>query len=289
VFCTSLLAGLLPSCGSNGAASGSAVLRFTAIPNEKTTELHAKFAPVADYLSTELGMKVEYVPSVDYEASVEAFKNGDVQLAWFGGLTGVRARRAVPGAQAIAQGQVDPEYKSYFIASRESGLQPSTDFPQDLKDKKFTFGSKSSTSGRLMPEYFIRHNTSSSPADFFGSEMHFSGSHDKTAKLVEAGTFDAGAMDYKTYERMVATGSLDPERCIKIWTTPSYADYNWTAHPSLENSFGAGTLDRLQQALLSMSDPGMLEAINRPEGLIAASNQDFASIEELALEVELIR
>jgi len=128
------------------------VLRFSAIPDQNSTELQEKFQPLASYLSNRLGVPVEYVPSRDYQASVEMFKNEDVHLAWFGGLTGVQARGAVEGARAIAQGAADPQYYSYFIAHKDSGLERSDDFPQVISNLRFTFGSESSTSGRLMPE-----------------------------------------------------------------------------------------------------------------------------------------
>lgn len=279
----------LLACACSESAASAPELRFTAIPDHNTTELKEKFGPVADYLSDELGVEVSYVPTASYSASVEAFKNGDVQLAWFGGLTGAQARAAVDGAQAIAQGKVDPKYKSYFIAHVDSGLERSETFPMALEGKRFTFGSESSTSGRLMPESFIRDATGRSPADFFGTENHYSGSHDQTAKLVEAGTFDAGAINYKTYDKMVASGDLDPERCRIVWVTPEYADYNWTAHPDLETTFGAGFTAKLTEALLAMSDQKLLAAIDRPEGLIEASNEDFAAIRDLAVDLGFLR
>ncbi|MCH2100329.1 MAG: putative selenate ABC transporter substrate-binding protein [Planctomycetes bacterium] len=276
---------LTTSCGSadpETASNEPAVLRFSAIPDENTTELQQKFNRVADYLSAELGVEVEYVPTANYGASVQTFKNGDIHLAWFGGLTGVQARAAVEGSRAIAQGKVDPAYKSYFIANKDSGLEPSDDFPMGIADKKFTFGSDRSTSGRLMPEFFIRQFTGKAPSDFLGGEMQFSGSHDKTAKLVEAGTFDAGVLSYKTYDGLVEEGKIDPAVCRIIWTTPTYPDYNWTAHPALDEMFGEGTIDRLQSALVGMEDAELLNAVRRPEGIIPATNDDFASIAELA-------
>lgn len=284
------LCALAAGCSTEDVSAGENKLVFTAIPNENTTELMQKFQPVAAYLEAQLGVPVEYKPAANYEASVEFFKNGDVQLAWFGGLTGVRARDAVAGATAVAQGVVDPEYHSYFVANENSDLQPSKEFPMGLAGKTFTFGSKGSTSGRLMPEYFIRKHTKQSPAQFLaGDQMNFSGAHDATAKAVEAGTFEAGALDYKTYDRMVEEGKLDPAKCRIIWQTPDYADYNWTAHPVLEERFGAGFTKKLQDALIAMKDPALLQAVNRPEGLIAASNADFEGLRQLAIEVGLVR
>jgi phosphonate transport system substrate-binding protein len=284
-----LLAGLalVSSCGKS--ETTAPVLKFSAIPDDNATELEQKFDKVASYLSEQLGVPVEYVPMADYSASVQAFKNGDIQLAWFGGLTGVQARSAVEGSRAIAQGKVDPIYKSFFIAHKDSGLEPGDSFPMGLAGKSFTFGSERSTSGRLMPEHFIRKNTGKSPAEFLGSEMNFSGSHDKTAELVQAGTFDAGVLSYKTYEKMVAAGSIDPAVCRIIWTTPTYVDYNWTAHPDLESKFGAGTIDRLQKALIGMSEPALLDAVMRSEGLIAAQNSDFEPVAELARQLGFLQ
>lgn len=272
------------SCsGENAGDGGTAVLRFTAIPDSNSTELEAKYKVVADYLAEQLDVPVEYVPTADYTASVEMFKNDDVQLAWFGGLSGVQARHAVEGSRAIAQGKVDPYFKSYFIANASTGLERRDDFPMEFADLSFTFGSAQSTSGRLMPENFIRQNTGKSPKEFFGGkESNFSGSHDKTAKEVEAGTFQAGALNYVTYDTMVKEGKLDPEKCRIIWVTPTYADYNWTVHPSVNETFGAGFDDRIQAALIGVTDPTLLTAMSREEGIVAATNEDFASIAEVA-------
>ncbi|MBT3340898.1 MAG: putative selenate ABC transporter substrate-binding protein [Planctomycetes bacterium] len=282
------------SC-SQPSSDGAAVLRFTAIPDDNATELQAKFEPVAAYLSESLGVDVSYIPTASYAASVEAFRNGDIQLAWFGGLTGVQARSQVSGAVAIAQGKVDPNYHSYFIAHIDAGFSAvdptaaSGQFPMALGGKSFTFGSPSSTSGRLMPEHFIRLNTGQSPTDFFGTEDAFSGSHDKTVALVAAGTFEAGAVSYKTYDRMVAEGKVDPAVCQVIWVSPNYPDYNFTAHPSLDGQFGEGFTKRLQSALVGMTDPALLSAVMRKEGLIAATNKDFEPVRELAEKLGFLR
>ncbi len=257
------------------------VLRFTAIPDQNTTELQAKFDPVAEYLARELGIEVEYIPSKDYQASVEMFKNGDVLLAWFGGLTGVQARHAVEGARAIAQGEEDPAFFSYFIAHRDSGLERSDDFPMGIQGLKFAFGSNSSTSGRLMPEFFIMEASGKTAMAFFAHNPGFSGSHDKTAELVESGQYQAGVLNYKVYEKRVAAGTTNPDVCRVIWKTPVYADYNFTAHPDIDKIFGAGTIDRLQRVLIEMKDLKLLGAFPR-KALIPAENSDFDVVRDVA-------
>ena len=278
---------LLIAC-SQGDQSPEPVLRFSALPDQRSTQLQAKIRPLATHLSEQLGVRFEYVPSRDYQASVEMFKNGDIHLAWFGGLTGVQARRAVPGARAIAQGAADPEYYSYFIAHESTGLQRSESFPMELAGLTFTFGSESSTSGRLMPEYFLRAETGKGPMDFFTDPPGFSGSHDRTVELVESGQYQAGVVNYKVYERRVTEGETDPEHCRVIWQTPFYADYNWTAHPELDQVFGTGFIDRLQAALVAIDDPVLLRALPR-ERLITADNDDFADIQAVAMDLGMLR
>jgi phosphonate transport system substrate-binding protein len=281
-----LFAALLLACG--GDADTAVPLKFTAIPDQNTTELERKFRPVGEYLSGQLGVEVEYVPSRDYQASVEMFKNGDVHLAWFGGLTGVQARHAVAGARAIVQGETDPRFYSYFVAHEDSGLEPSDSFPAGIAGKKFTFGSQSSTSGRLMPEFFIVESTGKTAAEFFTTPPSFSGSHDKTAELVESGQFEAGVLNHKVYERRVAEGKTDKDVCRIIWKTPTFADYNMTAHPDIDALFGAGTIDRLQKALLSLSDEKLLAAFGRKR-LIEAKNEDFEGIAAVAKKLNMLR
>ena len=284
------LAGLFAtSCGGNEASGALPTLRIAALPDAQTTELDEKYTLVASALSKALDVPVEYVAVTDYPASVEAFKNGDVQLAWFGGVTGVQARHAVPGARAIAFGKIDPEFRSYFIANGDAGVEPSETFPESLAGKSFTFGSTDSTSGHVMPRFFIGQETGKSPEELFASVNSNGGKHPIVAKNVEKGVFEAGVMNFKTYDNMVAAGELDPARCVKVWQTPTYADYNWTAHPALESTYGAGFTDRLQTALVSITDPALLAALQRPGGLIKATGDDFAAIEKICREVGLIR
>ncbi len=292
VIATSALA--LASCGDQPATSpegptaGQPTLRFSAIPDQNTTELEEKYSGMASYLSEQLGVPVEFVAADNYTASVEMFKNGDIQLAWFGGLTGVQAREAVAGAIAIAQGKADPEYYSYFIANTSTGLEKSDTFPAAIADLTFTFGSESSTSGRLMPSYFITENTGKSPEEFFTKPVGFSGAHDKTAELVASGQWQAGVLSYKTYDSLVEEGKVDPEVCKIIWKTPPYADYNFTAHPALEEMFGEGFTKKLQDTLVAIDDPALLSVFPR-EALIPAENSEYDGIKEVAEELGFLR
>ena len=266
---------------SGRAGSGTlptAVLKFSAIPDNDTTAQAEKYKPVADYLAEALGIAVEFVPADNYGSSVEKFENGDIQLAWFGGVTGVQARQAVNGARTIISGAKDLKFKSYFVANASSGLVESDLFPAEIANLTFTYGSSSSTSGCVMPTHFIMEASGKTPDEFFQKKpFGFSGAHDKTALQVQDGTFQAGVLNYSSYEKLVAEGRIDAAKCVKIWETPEYADYNFTAHPELEEMFGAGFLDKLQTALAECDDAAALKALDRKK-LVKVTNETFAGI-----------
>ena len=266
----------------------SADFTFTAIPDQDTTRLQERFGKIADYLSEKLGITVQYIPVKSYSASVQAFKNNEVQLAWFGGLSGVQARLAVPNSVAIAQGAEDPDFISYFIANTSTGLSFSEKFPKAIADKTFTFGSKGSTSGRLMPEHFIRQAfEGKAPRDVF-KRVGFSGDHSKTLALVQAGSYEVGAMNFKVWLKEVEAGKVDPTKVQVIWRTPGYPDYNWTIRGSVDETYGEGFIKKVQDALLDITDPAILDAFPRAK-FIPADNSMYQPILDTAIEVGIIR
>ena len=259
---------------------------FTAIPDQDESRLRERFGRVASYLSERLGVEVRYVPVKSYAASVTAFKNNEVQLAWFGGLSGVRARRAVSGSQAIAQGHEDRFFVTYFIAHASTGIAESATFPGDIAGRTFTFGSKGSTSGRLMPEFFIRQHFGQPPEEVF-SRVGFSGSHSRTIALVQSGAYQVGALNFKVWETQLAEGRIDLGQVRVIWRTPAYPDYNWTVRAGVDAEWGAGFSARVREALLDMNDPALLRAFPR-ERFVPADNGDYAQIERIAKAIGLI-
>lgn len=268
------------------AAGAAETLYFSAIPDEDATALTARFSKVADYLSGELGVEVAFVPVKSYPAAVTAFTNDQVQLAWFGGLTSVQARLANPGAQSIAQGTEDPTFVSYLIANSATGLQPSDAFPMEAKGKSFTFGARTSTSGRLMPDYFIRRATGGAPENFF-SAVGFSGDHSQTLRLVASGAYDLGVLNYAVYDKAVEDGAPEVETAKVVWKTPPYPDYNWVIRGDVDARFGAGFTQKVQDALVGMDDPDLLASFPR-QGFIPAENAQFDPIEQVARELGLL-
>lgn len=273
----------------SGAAFGQdkAAFVFTAIPDQDETRLVERFTKVAEYLQGKLGIPVKYLPVKSYSAAVTAFTNNQVQLAWFGGFTGVQARRQVPSSEAIAQGAEDVAFKTLVIANAKTGLKPSQEFPRGIAGKSFTFGSRASTSGRLMPEYFIRKEFGGRGPEEIFSRVGFSGDHSRTIQLVQSGAYEIGVLDFTVWGLDLKAGKIDPSQVIVIWETPTYPDYQWTVRGDVDQVYGAGFKEKLRSALLAIDDPVILSQFARTK-FIPAKNSDYVPIEEVGKVTKLL-
>jgi phosphonate transport system substrate-binding protein len=276
------------------AQANKPVLRISAIPDQKPEKLNRLYGLVANELSKQLGVPVKYVPVTNYEAAVSAFRTGNLDLVWFGGLTGVQARLQKPGAKVLAQRDIDASFHSIFIANTRSGIAPGIGVKtlSQLKGKRFTFGSESSTSGRLMPQHFLA-KAGVKPSQFAGGAPGFSGSHDATIALVQSGAYDAGAVNEQVWRSSLHEGKANRSKVMAIWKTPGYPDYHWIAQPNLDQRFGAGFTGKVRKAILSWrpSNPEQKVILNLfgAQQFTAASASEYASIEEVGRQIGKIR
>lgn len=276
-----------------GGASGGEPLTIGAIPDQDPEKLQRLYGTLADHLSEQLGVEVVYQPVTDYAAAVGLFRAGDLDFVWFGGLTGVQARLQVDGARAILQRGIDAEFTSIFLANAASGLTPVDDVGglAQLAGRRFTFGSESSTSGRLMPQYFL--GQAGVGVDDFAGEPGFSGSHDATIALVASGTFEAGVVNAQVWEARTASGEVDGDQVRAIFRTPPYHDYHWVLHPDAVRRHGDDLAERLVAAFTELDDAGpvgeeILELFGA-DRFVETDDGNYREIEEIARELGLVR
>jgi phosphonate transport system substrate-binding protein len=263
-------------------AQAADVLKVSAIPDEAPTELLRKFKPLGAYLEQELGMKVEFVPVADYAAVVEALAADRIDMAWLGGFTFVQARLKTGNAVPLVQREQDAEFTSKFITS-----DPAVKSLQDLKGKTFAFGSVSSTSGSLMPRYFMLQD-GIKPEDFF-SRVAYSGAHDATAAWVQAGKADGGVLNASVWQKLVDAGKVDTDKVKVFATTPTYYDYNWTVRGNLDADLQA----KIKAAFLAL-DPAKPEQkaildLQAASRFIETKPENYEGIEEAARAAGLLK
>jgi phosphonate transport system substrate-binding protein len=257
-------------------ASAADVLRVSAIPDEAPTELLRKFAPLGKYLEAEIGIRVEFFPVTDYAAVVEGLAAKKLDLAWLGGFTFVQARLKTGNAIPIVQRAEDEKFISRFITAQDSGINSLA----DLKGKTFAFGSVSSTSGHLMPRYFLLQAKIDPDKDF--KSVAFSGAHDATAAWVESGRVQAGVLNASVWDRLVEQKRVDLSKVKVFASTPPYYDYNWTVRGDLDPNL----VKKLADAFLKLdpNNPAHKEILQlqRASRFIPTKPENYLGIEEAA-------
>jgi len=277
-----LAAGLVLSCCAV-VAQAAETLRVSAIPDEAPTELQRKFKPLGEYLAKQLGMEVKFVPVADYPAVVESLASDRLDLAWLGGFTFVQVHLKDPNATPLVQREQDAQFTSKFITAN-----PNVKSLADLKGKSFAFGSISSTSGSLMPRYFMLKENNIKPEDYF-SRVAYSGAHDATAAWVQAGKVDGGVLNASVWQKLVDAGKVDTSKVKVFATTPTYYDYNWTVRGNMAPALKA----KIKQAFLDLAPANPehkaildLQAASR---FIETKPENYQGTEQAAREAGLLK
>ncbi|MGZ5133151.1 MAG: putative selenate ABC transporter substrate-binding protein [Caldimonas sp.] len=279
---SALLAGLATAPPAPAQLPG--VLRVSAIPDETPTELQRKFRPLGDYLKKETGLEVLFIPVTDYAAVVEGLATNKLDLAWLGGFTYVQARiRTGGGVVPIVQRAEDAKFTSRFIVPANSTAKTLA----DLKGKTFAFGSPSSTSGSLMPRYYLLQAGIDPERDF--KSVAFSGAHDATVAFVASGRAEAGVLNASVLDKLIESNNANAAKVRVLSVTPPYFDYNWTVRPGLDPAL----TKKLTEAFLKLDParPEMKEIMDlqRASKFIPTQNSNYDGIEAAAKSAGLIK
>ena len=244
------------------------------LPGEQAEALRDRYRPLIEYLAREMNQEIEFVIPDSYGHLVQLFGSGDIDMANFGGVTFVSAA-ARHDAVPLVTRDIDAAFSTYFLA--QAGATHSR--IEDFGGQAFAFGSELSTSGHLMPRYFLQER-GLVPETFFAS-VRFSGGHDRTVALVRNGQVGLGAVNREMVKAMLRDGRLAPGELRVVWETPPYADYVWAIQPGWDESY----VDRLRDAFLALSpadaDGARILAGLRAGGFLPAHRRDYASLRKV--------
>jgi phosphonate transport system substrate-binding protein len=260
-------------------ATDAAPLRVSMIPSTDPGKLLRENEPLVAFLEKKTGRKVTLTVPNNYAAVVEALVNDQVDIAYLGGFTFVQASKRA-GVVPLVQRDRDQSFHSLFItpvASPIKGLG-------DLKGHSFAFGDVNSTSGHLMPEYFMR-RANVDPSVI--AKATYTGGHDATALAVQNGKIDAGALDESVYARMTKEGKLDASKVRVFFTTPPFFDYVWAARKGLD----ASVRDAFTSAFIALEPPGdqALLDLLAAKKYLKADDHSYDPLRQAATEAGLLR
>jgi|SRR5579872_123268 len=270
-----LLAAILPPAAR---AAGEAI-RVGMIPDAGATQVSIdEKRPLQSYLAKHVGRNVELVIPTNYNATVEALGNGSLDFAYLGGLTYVQAH-ARYGVIPLVQRTSDRSFHSLFITQTDAAIHALS----DLRGKSFAFGDTNSTSGHLMPYYYMERNGLDPEKDI---KYRFTGNHPATAKAVEAGIVDAGAMDESVFHSMIDGGQLDKSKVRIFYATPPFVDYVWVARKDL----GAQDREAFVTAFLALKEPRDKTVLDilRGKEFVRATDEEYETLRGVARKLNMM-
>jgi phosphonate transport system substrate-binding protein len=287
IVLVAVVAVVLASCGGGSggggggdSASGDEPLQVGLIPNENPEEVEAQYQPLEDYLKKELGREVELSVPTTYNAVVEAMVSGELDLAYFGGLTYVQARQRADVHPLFTE--VNPrtgttKYRSVIIVPADSDIEK----VEDLEGKDFAFGSVSSTSGSLYPSIMLDQAGIDYRTDL--GEVVYTGGHDTTAQAVANGRVAAGGLEDRILYDLQEEGIIEKGSVRVIEESDPIEGYPWVVRDALSE----GDEQALTDAFLGIDDPKLLDLL-RAEDYQKVQASDYDYVEEQARKLDLI-
>ena len=129
-----------------------------------------------------------------------------------------------------------------------------------------------------MPRYYLLQAGVDPKKDL--ARFAFSGAHDATAKWVEQGKVDAGALNESVWNKLLEEKKVDPAKVVVFYTTPDFYDYNWTVRGDLDPQ----VVKKLKAAFLAL-DPANPEQkaildLQRTKKFIETKPENYLRIEE---------
>lgn len=258
--------------------AGDKPLAVGMIPDAGATQVSIQEKePLKNYLSKSLGQDVNLIIPTNYNATVEGLGNGSLDFAYLGGLTYVKAHRQY-GVIPLVQRTSDLEFHSLFITGASSSIHSLA----DLKGKTFAFGDINSTSGHLMPYYELKQAGINVDADL---KYRYTGSHAATAKAVESGATDAGALDETVYNSMISDGKLDKTKVRVFYTSKPFLDYVWVARKEVSKQ----DQDKFVNAFTSLQEgkDDQVMGILRGKKFVRASDDKYELLRKIAEELKM--
>ena len=277
VLSLSMLAVALAGCGGG---SSDETLRVGLIPNQNPEEVEAQYQPLEDYLAEEIGRDVEVSVPATYNAVVEALVSGELDMAYFGGLTYVQARQRADVSPLVTE--VNPrtgttKYHSLIITPADSDIES----VEDVEGRDFAFGSVSSTSGSLYPSIMLNQAGIDYRTDL--GEFTYTGGHDTTAQAVANGRVAAGGLEDRIFYDLRDEGTIEEDSVKIVDESEPIEGYPWVVRDDLSDE----DKEALASAYLNMEDPELLDLM-RAESYERVDADDYDYTEKQARALDLL-
>lgn len=218
-----LFASLLAVAACGTATAEPVEINFGVISTESAANLKADWQPVLDDMQKKTGYKVKAFFASDYAGIIEAMRFGKVQMAWMGNKSGMEAVDRAGGEVFAQMTYADgaPGYWSLLITHKDSPYKTVDDVLKHGQDINYGAGDPQSTSGTLVPGYYLYARNGIDPKTHYKSLRV--GNHESNLMATAAKQVDVAITNTEVWEKFQ---KREPEKAASIrilWKSPLIA------------------------------------------------------------------
>jgi phosphonate transport system substrate-binding protein len=216
----SLLAAAAITVAGLAQASDVKELNFGIIATEKAGALKQMWEPFLDDMSKAVGVKVNGFYATDYAGIIEAQRFNKVQIAWYGNKSAIDAVDRANGEVFVQFIDLDgtPGYYSYIITHKDSGITALDQVLKNGKDMSFGIGDPQSTSGTLVPTYYVFTLNGLDPKTHF--KVMRSSNHEGNFLAVLNRQVDVATSNSEQTQKMKEKSPEKLDQIRILWTSP---------------------------------------------------------------------
>lgn len=217
-----VITGLAAALAIAGAAHAQELkeINFGIISTESAQNLKSQWTPILADMEKKTGMKVKAFFATDYAGIIEGMRFNKVQVAWFGNKSAMEAVDRASGEIFAQMLNADGTkgYYSHLIVNKDSKLQNVQDVLANAKNLSFGNGDPNSTSGFLVPSYYVFAQNHVDPKSAF--KVMRSSNHESNAMAVANKQVDVATNNSEEMDKM-KDGAPEKFAQIRIvWTSP---------------------------------------------------------------------
>ncbi len=208
------------SLGLTLATSWSQEINFGIISTESSQNLKSDWQPLLDDMAKQTGLKVRAFFASDYAGIIEGMRFNKVQVAWFGNKSAMEAVDRANGEIFAQMVNADGTqgYYSHLIVNKDSPIQSLDDVLKNGKTLAFSNGDPNSTSGFLVPGYYVFAKNKIDPKSFF--KVARNANHESNALAVANKQVDVATNNSENLEKIKERQPEKFKEIRVIWTSP---------------------------------------------------------------------
>ncbi|WP_277372125.1 phosphonate ABC transporter substrate-binding protein [Pseudomonas sp. AA-38] len=215
-----LAASVLVTGSLLGSAQAAEELNFGIISTESSQNLKTMWDPFLADMSKQTGIKINAFFAPDYAGIIQGMRFDKVDVAWYGNKAAMEAVDRAGGeifAQTVAANGAQGYY-SLLVAHKDSPINSVEDMLKNAANLTFANGDLNSTSGYLVPGYYVFAKNNVDANKIFKRSLN--GSHEVNALSVANKQVDVGTFNSEGMERLEVTAPDKAAQLKVIWKSP---------------------------------------------------------------------